>query len=140
LDTVISSVAGPVVLVSHSSACALVAHWSEQAGPEHIAKVRGALLVGPSDPTGPHYPAGPKGFAPVPMKQLPFPSIVVASTNDRYVTLGQAKEYAAAWKSRLVVLENAGHINAESGLGDWPEGLELLNTVTGRDAGNLNIE
>src|SRR4029450_10928544 len=46
------------VLVGHSSACALVAHWSA-AHPD--GRVRAALLVGPSDPEAPSYPSGPTG-------------------------------------------------------------------------------
>jgi uncharacterized protein len=131
LDAVISSLSDKIVLVAHSSSCALVAHWTLQANTANIAKIHGALLVGPSDPTGPNYPAGPTGFAPVPLIRLPFPSIVVASTDDRYVTIERAREYAAAWHSRTVVIENAGHINSTSGLGDWTQGFELLQELQG---------
>jgi predicted alpha/beta hydrolase family esterase len=129
LDEVIGFSAGSVVLVAHSSACLLVAHWATKASPARIQNVRGALLVGPSDPDGPNYPVGPTGFTPVPLLKLPFPSIVVASTDDRYVTIDRAREFAAAWQSRIVSLGNKGHINAESNLGDWPQGLELLRSL-----------
>ena len=33
---------------------------------------------------------------------------------------------AAAWGSRLHVVEGGGHLNSESRLGDWPEGYGLL--------------
>ena len=131
LDDVIASSWDDIVLVAHSSACALVAHWTKQATPSQAAKIRGALLVAPSDPNGPNYPKGPSGFAPVPLIALPFPSIVVASTNDKYVTVDRAREYATAWHSRFVVIENAGHINSASGLGDWPQGLVLLKELQG---------
>jgi uncharacterized protein len=114
------------VLVGHSSACALVAHWA--AGRPSL-RVRGALLVGPSDPEAPSYPVGPTGFAPMPRGRLPFPSIVVASSDDRYVTLERARLFAEAWGSRLVSIGEAAHINSESGLGDWPEGFALLHEL-----------
>ena len=107
----------------------MVAHWARQASAEQLAKVRGAFLAAPSDPLGPAYPEGPVGFAPVPMEQLPFPSIVVASNNDEYVTLAQARAYASAWGSEFVELGAAGHINGASGLGDWNEGYEMLNRL-----------
>lgn len=129
LNEVIHSYSEKVVLVAHSSACALVAHWTCQANTDALLKVQGALLVAPSDPEGPNYPIDPIGFGPVPMNELPFPSIVVASTDDRYITVDRATLYAAAWHSRLVVVENAGHINSSSGLGNWPEGLALLNEL-----------
>ena len=56
---------------------------------------------------------------------------VVASTDDRYVGLDRAREYATAWDSELIVLENAGHINVASGFGPWPEGLELIERLRG---------
>jgi hypothetical protein len=33
---------------------------------------------------------------------------------------------AGHWGSRFVDLGERGHINAESGLGDWPEGHAML--------------
>jgi uncharacterized protein len=127
---------GSVVLAAHSAGCALVAHWaaSVQARPEAaspLTAVRGALLVAPSDPTGPNYPVGPVGFAPVPIGRLPFPAIVVTSDNDPYVSLDRARDYAAAWGASLVVLEGAGHINVASGHGPWAEGFGMLARLRG---------
>jgi predicted alpha/beta hydrolase family esterase len=106
-----------------------VAHWARDASAENLQRVRGALLVAPSDPEGPNYPEGPTGFAPMPLVRLPFPSIVVASRNDVYVTMERAREYAAAWGSKLVDLGDAGHINASSGLGSWAAGYGLLQRL-----------
>lgn len=129
LDDVISAISEPIVLAAHSSSCALVAHWTLHAENANRTKIRGALLVAPSDPLGQNYPVGPTGFSPVPINALPFPSTVVASTDDRYVTLERAQEYSKAWGSRIVIMENAGHINAASGYGEWPEGLKLLDEI-----------
>jgi predicted alpha/beta hydrolase family esterase/GNAT superfamily N-acetyltransferase len=118
-----------VVLVAHSSACAMVAHWAREAPLEFIMRVRGALLVAPSDPLAAVYPSGPTGFAPVPLHTLPFPSTVVASHSDEYVTFAQAEQYATAWGSRLWDLGDAGHINAEAGYGAWPEGWRAVEEM-----------
>jgi len=83
-------------------------------------------LVGPSDTEAPTYPPGTLGFKPMPLNRLPFPSLVVASSDDFYVTLPRAQQFADAWGSRLVNIGNAGHINTASGFGTWPAGLELL--------------
>lgn len=130
LDQALRHAVGPVRLVAHSSSCAMVAHWALTAAPETLAKVCGALLVAPSDPDAPRYPVGPTGFSPVPLLPLPFPSIVVASTNDEYVNLDVARDFARAWGSQLVVLEGAGHINAAAGFGPWPDGYALLCSLT----------
>jgi len=129
LAHVVDSHDAPLVLVAHSSACAMVAHWAHAAGPDALQKIRGALLVAPSDPDSPNYPAGPVGFGPVPAETLPFPTIVVASDSDQYLSVDRASAYAAAWGSRLVVLPRAGHINAASGFGDWPQGWTLLQEL-----------
>ena len=88
--------------------------------------------MGPSDTEASSYPAGPTGFAPMPLVRLPFLSTVVASTDDPYVSMERAALFARSWGSRLVTIGAAGHINTASGLGDWPRGLELLQELAGR--------
>ena len=57
---------------------------------------RNTLLVAPSDPEGANYPKEPTGFSPVPRLRLPFPSIVVTSDDDPYVSLDRARVLALA--------------------------------------------
>ena len=123
LDAAIALAEGPPLLVAHSLSCALVAQWAASTSELHIA---GALLVAPSDVDAPGYPKDAVDFAPMPMQRLPFPSIVVASGNDEYVSIERARAFAAAWGSRLVEIGEAGHINGASGFGAWPEGETLL--------------
>ncbi len=119
---------GPdVVLVGHSTACALIAFWAAQTS----RTVRGALVVAPSDTEAPSYPKGPTGWTPMPTNRLSFPSTVVASTNDEYVTIERARSFAIAWGSTFVSIGDAGHINSASALGDWPRGRELLAELLG---------
>ena len=136
LDATMADQRDPVVFAAHSSACALVAHWAARAAPERLARVRGALLVAPSDPDHPNYPPGPRGFGPVPLAPLPFASTLVASADDRYVSPQRARAYADAWGSAFALIDNAGHINAASGFGPWPQGyawLEALRHPVPRD-------
>jgi len=125
LDQAVAEAGPDVVLAGHSTSCALVAFWAREPG----SRVRGALLVGPSDTEAPSYPRGPTGWAPMPLERLPFPSIVVASEDDEYVTLARAERFARAWGGRLVNIGAAGHINSTSGLGDWPRGRALLDEL-----------
>lgn len=114
------------VLIAHSLACSLVAHWAREFG----GLARGALLVSPADvESAVHTPPEVRGFGPIPLDRLPFPSTVVASTNDPRVSLERAQHFAERWGSRIVVIPNAGHINAESGLGAWPQGKALLQKL-----------
>jgi predicted alpha/beta hydrolase family esterase len=123
LDAEIAACEGAPILVGHSLGCALVAQWAKSGSP---LKVAGAFLVAPSDVEGPNYPPEATGFAPMPMEKLPFPSVMVASTNDEYGALERAHAMAAAWGSRLVEIGDAGHINGDSGYGEWPEGEKML--------------
>lgn len=114
-----------VILVGHSLACSTIVYWAQK----YQAIIKGALLVGPSDTEAETYPPGTTGFKPMPLIKLPFPSIVVASTNDYYVTFDRAKQFADAWGSELVNIGDAGHINVASGFGKWDEGLEILKRL-----------
>jgi uncharacterized protein len=125
LDRAIAGTTDPL-LVAHSAACALVAHWWASTRRKAI---RGALLVAPADPEASSFPVGPTGFAPMPRERLPFKSIVVASRNDPYVSFERARDFAVAWGSRLVDAGQAGHISSNSGLGDWPAGLALVEEL-----------
>lgn len=116
----------PIVFAAHSLGCIALGHWCKSALPSDLAKIKGALLVAPVDIDGKEAPKQTKDFAPASRDLLPFPSIVVASSNDPYISLPRAREYARAWGSRFVDIGAAGHINGESGLGDWPEGKRLL--------------
>jgi hypothetical protein len=129
LDRHVRECATPPVLAAHSLACSLVAHWAARA----TAPASGALLVAPADVDSPaHTPDEVRSFGPIPLVRLPFPSIVVASTNDSFVTVERATAFARAWGSRLVILPGARHLNADAGFGPWPEGKELLGELAQR--------
>ena len=68
----------------------------------------------------------------MPTAPLPFPATVVASEDDPYVTLPRARSFAAAWGATFVDAGPKGHLNADSGLGDWPEGRRHLETLLAR--------
>lgn len=119
---------GPIVFAAHSLGCVALAHWCQSA-PELVNKVKGALLVAPADVDRRDSPPQLKDFHPLPQKLLPFSSIVVASNNDPFLTLERAKEIARMWGSRFVDIGPAGHVNGDSGLGDWPEGKRLLRLL-----------
>ncbi|WP_263147397.1 alpha/beta hydrolase [Pseudomonas sp. RIT-PI-AD] len=125
LQAAIAEADTPVVLVAHSLSVSLVAHWaSRYSGP-----VKAALLVAPSDVEAPDYPPGTQGFAPIPLRPLPFESVVVASTDDPKVSLARAERFAEAWGARLEIAGAKGHLGAASQLGDWPFGAALLDRL-----------
>jgi uncharacterized protein len=111
-----------VVLVAHSLGCTAVAHWARR----FQKYIKGALLVAPSDIENPVYTFPMNGFTPIPLEKLPFKSIVVASSNDIWVSEERALFFANAWGSEFICIGEAGHINVAGGYGEWFAGLELL--------------
>jgi uncharacterized protein len=123
IDNAISGFeASEVVLVAHSLGCTAVAQWAKR----FPKAIKGALLVAPSDIDNPVYTFPMIGFTPIPVQKLPFKSVVVASSNDIWVSEERAKFFADAWGSELVCIGEAGHINVAGGYGEWQAGLELL--------------
>lgn len=127
LDTAIhlAQDTAPPILVAHSLGCLAVAHWAAR----HHRPIHGALLVAPSDPEQEGALEAIQDFAPVPLLSLPFPSHVVASSNDPHVGLDRARAFAQAWGSAFTDLGPRVHLNAASGHGEWPRGQELLREL-----------
>ncbi|WP_173931632.1 alpha/beta hydrolase [Chelativorans sp. Marseille-P2723] len=109
----------PVILIAHSLGAASAVH----AVPLFRKKVAGAFLVAPPEVTNPSIrPKHLLTFGPYPRAPLPFPSVVVVSRNDPFGSFEAAEEIAFCWGSQFLDAGEAGHINAESGYGPWPEG------------------
>jgi serine hydrolase len=124
----VSRAVAPVVFAAHSLGCIAVAHWC-QLNSADVGKIRGALLAAPADIERSDAPEPIRNFAPIPRQPFPFSTIVVSSSDDPYLTMDRAQEFAQAWGSRFVDIGPAGHINSGSGLGDWPEGKRMLRQL-----------
>jgi len=118
----------PVVLVAHSLGCILTAWWAAHS-PLARSKVQAALLVAPADVERTDLRQQLPGWAPVALQALPFPSVLVGSHNDPYGSWERARVLAMAWGSQCVDAGAAGHINTDSGLGDWDAGHVLLQNL-----------
>jgi predicted alpha/beta hydrolase family esterase len=115
------------ILVAHSLACPLVAHLALR---RPDVRISAALLVAPADvDSACHTPAHIRGFAPIPLAELPFRSIVVASTNDPYISIDRARELAQAWGAGFVDAGSSGHINTAAGFGPWPAGERIVRSL-----------
>ena len=118
----------PVVLVAHSLGVPTAIHAARAAG----RPVAGGFFVAPPDVANPAIrPKHLMTFGPYPRDPLPFPSLTIASRNDPFCAFDVAEDVAAAWGSLLIDAGEAGHINAESGHGPWPEGsMTFANFLT----------
>lgn len=109
----------PALLVAHSFGC-LAAMVSIAADPRGVA---GALLAAPADPDK-------FGVAALlPESPVDVPTLLISSTNDPWMRADQAARWARRWGSELIEAGALGHINAESGLDDWPFGQERLQLL-----------
>ena len=125
LDEVLLLDDRPAVLVAHSLGVQLVAAWAAHS--RHTARVRAALLVAPPDVERDDMPPPVAAWRPVVRRRLPFAALVVISRDDPYCAPERAEQMAADWGASVYVAGARGHLNGESGLGDWPEGLALLD-------------
>ncbi len=92
-------------------------------------QIKGALLVAPSDIEATKYKFPATGFAPIPLNKINFKTIVVASSNDIWVSLARAIFFADHWGSEFINIGDAGHINADSGHSEWNDGLKILKSI-----------
>lgn len=105
-----------VWIVAHSFGCLA----SLAVARERAAKIRGMFLVAPADPH--KFGVTDK----VPHSPLPFPTVLVASRSDPWLSFDKATHWAEQLGSRFVDLGDAGHINIESGFGAWQTGFDLF--------------
>ena len=119
----------PALLVAHSLGCHLVTAWAAHS--RHTARVRGALLVALPDIEREDMPPNLQPWRPILRARLPFPAIAVTSLDDPFSSPERGQALALDWGAEAVSIGAAGHINGESGLGDWPVGRALVDRLRG---------
>jgi len=125
IDQALETIGSQAVVAAHSLGCLALAHWAAR-GPR---KLLGALLVSPPDPGGPSFPNAAAEFGPAPVERLDFPSIIVVSADDSYLTIDYARAQARRWGSQLCALHGGSHLGDSAGLGDWPLGRSLIKRL-----------
>ncbi|OTG82295.1 RBBP9/YdeN family alpha/beta hydrolase [Acinetobacter sp. ANC 4648] len=123
---------GPVILVAHSAGVLMTIHWAAK----YQHEIKGALLVTPPDLSESwpeNYPSSDtlrqEGWAPLPSQILPFPSIVIASSNDHLASDDAVANMAKTWGSQLVNLGAVGHLNPAAGFGPWPQAEQFIQQL-----------
>ena len=117
----------PAVLVAHGLGCHLVAAWAAHSQQRH--RVTAALLVAPPDLQRTDAPPQWQAWARLAPQALPFASSAVLSADDPASSASHSLRTAAAWGSEIHRQGAAGGLDGHSGLGDWPEGLALLQAL-----------
>jgi predicted alpha/beta hydrolase family esterase len=126
LESTLRELGPTTVVVAHSLGCLAVAHWASSS---LRAPIHAAFLACVPDPLGPNFPGDAQGFAPLPLENFGFRSLIVASEDDPYSTSDHVRRCAAAWGSQVINVGAKGHINADSNLGAWAEGRDLLKPL-----------
>jgi len=121
LRSEIARARGRLWIVAHSFGCLAAAHVASDSS----AQIAGIMLVAPADPAR----FGLQNV--IPSTVLGAHSIVVASSNDRWMAIDRAYAWADAWGSEVINLGAVGHINVSSGHGPWPRGLDLYRSLRG---------
>lgn len=106
-----------VWLVAHSFGCLATIH----AALKNPSLIAGVFLVAPADPD--RFGIDHQLLS----EMLPFPSLLIASANDPYLSLNKAMTWAQIWGSQTINLGLVGHINVASGFGAWPQGVRLFD-------------
>lgn len=119
----------PIIFAAHSLGCHLVAAWAQVS--RSTARVHGALLVAPPDIARADMPAALHSWRKPVLARLPFAATCVVSGDDPFGSEDAGLRVATSWGANCVKLGAKGHINAASGLGDWPEGRRLLLDLVG---------
>ncbi len=130
LEDVLLGCSEPAVLVAHSLGCIQAAAWASHSG--NTGRVKAALLVAPPDTERDDVRQMLSSWSPVPLQKLPFKALVLASSNDPFCSPARGRQFADAWGADFTDAGERGHINADSGLGDWPDAhAQLLRLMAG---------
>jgi predicted alpha/beta hydrolase family esterase len=88
------------------------------------------LLVAPPDIERDDMPPNLAPWRPIVRTRLPFASIAVTSSDDPYCTSERAARMVRDWGvAERIEIGARGHVNGESGLGDWAQGRALLERL-----------
>jgi len=117
----------PNIVVCHSLANIL---WFHLCNELKITKIEKLFLVAP--PSLECKVEELKSFFPckIPTNLYAKEALLVASTNDPYMSLDEASLLASSLGVEMVILQNAGHINTDGGYGEWPWMLEEIKNIS----------
>ena len=113
----------PDIVICHSLANTL---WFHLCADSDISEIDKLYLVAP--PSFNCAVEEIKSFFPLnlPTNTMAKETLLISSTNDPYMTIDEAKELQKSLNIKMIVLDNAGHINTDSGYGKWPWILEEI--------------
>jgi len=118
----------PAVLIAHSFGTLASASIAAEF-PEKIAAL---FLVAPADPNK----FGIAGE--LPQDFLPVATKIIASSDDPWMTETKAAYWALVWGADYLRIKNVGHINSQSNLGLWQDGVKQLHQLVRKAKSNIH--
>jgi len=113
----LDQIQSPAVLIAHSFGTLA----SASIAAEYPEKIAALFLAAPADPNK-------FGITEqLPQNFLSVPTKIIASSNDPWMSEHKAAYWALLWGADYLRIKNVGHINSQSNLGDWPQGIQELN-------------
>lgn len=126
--TITDSGSKPVVLIGHSLGCATIVHAAAQ---HKLNGVAAAFLVAMPDVERADFPKECIGFSPMPQLKLPFPSVMIASENDPYISSAELKKWTGVLGGDFISVGEREHIGTAAKLEYWEEGQGLFEDFVG---------
>ena len=116
----------PAVIIAHSfgalASAAIAAEFPD--------KIAALFLVAPADPNK-------FGIAQaLPQDFLDVEAKIIASSDDPWMTETKAAYWALVWGADYLRIKNVGHINSDSNLGFWQQGVTLLHQLVRKAKAN----
>jgi len=115
----------PDIVICHSLANTL---WFHLCNTQKIQQIQKLYLVAPPSLTCNVEELSEFFPLQIPKKLFAKKALLITSTNDPYLTTDEAKELQKALNIPMKTLENAGHINSDSGFGKWEWMLKEVNS------------
>lgn len=119
IDQAVLQLDQPPLIVAHSFGCLATAY----ARIVLDTPIAAGLFVAPADPA--RFGIERSILA----RALGRPGLLVASENDPWLSLSDARSLASDWGLECINLGLAGHINVASGYGRWPFAETLVETL-----------
>ena len=131
LDAAIAGGTRPAVLICHSLSCSLAAHWAAR---NDKGRVVAAFLVAPADVEPGAYARQRTQLRADPARAVSrCRRLVVASTDDPYVTLRRARRLRARAGAAISAMPaNLATSIRTRGSAFWPQGLLMLGQLLAR--------
>ena len=116
----------PDIVICHSLANTL---WFHACNTQKMPQIKKLYLVAPPSLTCNVEELHEFFPLQIPTKLYAKDTLLITSTNDPYMSVDEARNLQQSLHVTMKVLENAGHINADSGYGEWKWMLKELQSA-----------